>query len=137
MTAAHLIFFFFNAAAPGGGTPEATGYTVTAPDPTGGFVDAESAAFTVAIPNGTTLSSPVAVTPAATGCTFTPPAVTLSGDDATGTFTINASAAGNKTVSFTNDGGLTDPANVEYVALVGSGGGVVNIRIEETEVRIR
>ncbi len=93
----------------------ATAYSVTGP--TTGPSGVESDPFTVT-PNGP-VEGTVTVTPSdGNGGTFDPATVDLSGDD-TPTFTYTPSSAGVKTITFTNDGGLTDPAPLEYTATGG------------------
>lgn len=95
----------------GGAT--ATTYTLTPPSPSTGQPGVASATFGVqldAIP-----SSPVTITPAAATGTFTP-ATLLVNDANVHTFTYAAASVGSKTISATNNGGLTDPPPVTFTA---------------------
>jgi hypothetical protein len=104
-----------NVAAPAGSP--ATGVTLSGP--TGGTVGVASTNFTVGVtPVGGTITGTVVVTPSdsAGGSTFTPATVSLTTASPTATFTCTAAWAGTKTISVTNNGGLTNPANLSYVA---------------------
>ena len=92
----------------------ATALTLTGP--AGGYVGDASVAFTVAA-NGT-LSGTVTVTPSAGagGGASTPATVALAPGATSGTFTYTPSTAGEKSVSVTNDGGLSNPASVAFLA---------------------
>jgi Concanavalin A-like lectin/glucanases superfamily len=88
--------------------------------PTGGLNGEESTPFTVRLPHGTTIAGPVTITPsriggAGTG-TFTPASVELSAVTPSATFTFTPSSTGTKTIVVNNDGGLTDPTPLSYVA---------------------
>lgn len=84
--------------------------------PTTGTVGAASTAFTVAA-NGA-ITGTVVVTPndGGQGGTFTPATVSLSSSTPTADFTYTAPTAGAKTISLTNNGGLTNPTAVTYTA---------------------
>jgi len=88
----------------------ATAYTMTGP--TAGPNGAASSNFTLT-PNGLTS---VTITPAdgGAGGTFTPTSLTWTGDAVAKTFTYTAASTGNKTISVTDSGSLTDPANITY-----------------------
>ena len=90
-------------------------YTLSGPSsgPTASF----SADFTVTLGAGT-LGSPVVVAFASTvaGDEFDPPIVTLTDSSRSATTRLIAISAGARTVSATNDGGLVDPAGVDYAA---------------------
>ena len=93
----------------------ATAVSVTGP--ASGVSGTASSAFTVSS-NGT-LASAVVVTPSdgGAGGTFTPATVTLaatSGAPSSGTFTYTPASTGTKTLSFTNNGSLTNPSNLTY-----------------------
>lgn len=92
----------------------ATAITLTGP--TTGSVGVASTAFTVGA-NGT-ISGSVVVTPSDSGAggTFTPGSVTINTGSPTATFTYTASAAGTDTISVTNNGSLTNPSTISYVA---------------------
>jgi hypothetical protein len=88
--------------------------------PSTGSVGAASSNFTASA-NGT-ITGTVVITPAATGCTFTPATVSISSGTPTATFTCTAAAAGAKTISFTNNGSLTNQASLTYTASVVTAG---------------
>lgn len=81
---------------------------VTMTGPSSGPTGIASTNFTVQT-NGNTVSN-VVVTPSdGAGGTFTPASVTLTaGNASSGTFTYTPSSAGAKTITYTNDGGLTN-----------------------------
>lgn len=93
----------------------ATALTLPGP-PTSGGVGVASTNFTVTA-NGA-LSANVNVTPSdgGAGGTFTPSTVVLEPGAVSDTFTYTPASSGAKTVSITNDGGLTNPASVTYTA---------------------
>jgi hypothetical protein len=94
---------------------EATTYILSGP--TGGVVGVASTNFTVALPIGETVPSPVTITPHATGGgTFAPASVVLTTGTPSATFTYTPGTVGAKTISTTNDGALTDPASLTYTA---------------------
>ena len=95
----------------------ATAISFTA-NPTNGYVSSPSSNFSIGV-NGT-LSGNVIVTPSdgGSGGTFTPTAITLSTGTTTGSFTYTANSVGNKTISITNNGGLSNPSNITYTASV-------------------
>lgn len=84
--------------------------------PASGAVGAASGNFTVAA-NGI-IAGTVVVTPSdgGAGGTFTPTTRSISAGTPTGTFTYAPASAGAKTLSITNNGGLTNPAGVTYTA---------------------
>lgn len=84
--------------------------------PSTGVSGIASSNFTVSA-NGT-ITGTVVVTPAdgGAGGTFTPTTVSISSATPTATFTYTPSSAGAKTLSFTNNGALTNPANLTYTA---------------------
>lgn len=93
----------------------ATAYSVSGPS--SGRSGKPSTYFTVT-PNGP-VSGDVTVTPSdgGDGGTFTPSTVTIpDGTAAAQTFTYTAASTGAKTISFSDDGGLTDPSNHSYTA---------------------
>lgn len=76
---------------------------------------ADSAPFTVAA-NGA-LSGSVIITPTdSAGGVFTPSTITLSQAKASDSFTYVASSAGNKVITITNTGGLTNPPGLAVTA---------------------
>lgn len=89
---------------------------VTMTGPTSGVVGTPSSNFTVAC-NGA-ITGTVVVTPSdgGAGGTFTPTSRSLSSGSPTGTFTYTAASAGAKTISATNNGGLTNPSNITFTA---------------------
>jgi hypothetical protein len=94
----------------------ATAYTLTAPDPASGAPLVASGNFTVTLnglPTGT-----IVVTPSdgGDGGTFTPTTLSFTGATTSLTFTYTPDDSGTKTISTSDDGGLTDPASVEYEA---------------------
>jgi hypothetical protein len=100
-------------------TTLATGYSMTGPS--SGTVGVASTNFTVTLtPAGYTVPGPVTVTPheAGTGTagTFTPTTVNLTTGSPSATFTFTPGSTGAKTISATNSGGLTDPANLTYTS---------------------
>lgn len=90
---------------------------LTLSGPSSGTVGVASNNFTVGVDmlpiNGT-----VTVTPSDGngGGSFTPPLVNLTTASPTATFTYTAVSAGTKTIGVTNNGGLTNPANISYTA---------------------
>jgi hypothetical protein len=93
----------------------ATAYTLTAPSPASGVVNAASGNFTVTS-NGT-YTGTITVTPSGGGLS-TPVTLTFSNSSAAQTFSITPAAAGVVTLTSVNNGGLTDPAAVTYTAYV-------------------
>lgn len=95
--------------------PAATGVTMTGP--TGGVVSTASTNFTVGVtPVGGTISGTVVVTPSdgGNGGSFAPTTASLTSAQPTATFTYTPASTGAKTISVTNNGGLTNPANITY-----------------------
>lgn len=101
-------------------TAFSTAYTLSGPS--SGNISVPSTNFTVALPGGGTLASPVVITPsdAGAGGTFTPTTVTISTGTPSATFTYTPASYGAKTISTTNGGGLTDPGSVTYTSLAGT-----------------
>lgn len=105
---------FSGAAVAAGAAPDpATAVIVTGP--TSGLVGVASGNFTVSADGA--ISGDLEVTPSAATGTFTPTSVTINSGSPTGTFTYTPASAGAKTISFDNDGGLTDPADKTYTAV--------------------
>jgi trimeric autotransporter adhesin len=104
----------------GGGAAAATGVTMTGP--TTGLVSVASSNFTIGVtPVGGTITGTVVVTPSDNGGggTFTPTTVSLTSASPSATFTYTPSAAaGARTISVTNNGGLTNPSNITYTSTV-------------------
>lgn len=96
----------------------ATAITMTGPS--SGTVSVASTNFTVGA-NGT-ITGTVIVTPsdAANGGAFTPTTVSISSATPTATFTYTPATVGAKTISSTNNGALTNPANLTYTASAGT-----------------
>lgn len=92
----------------------ATAITLTGP--TAGAVGSPSSAFSVAA-NGV-ITGTVVVTPSdsAAGGTFTPSSVSINSASPTATFTYTASSPGAKSISTSDNGGLTDPTPISYTA---------------------
>jgi lysophospholipase L1-like esterase len=91
------------------------GPTYTLTGPSGGVVGVESSNFTIAV-TGTIASTIFTPSDSSGGGTFSPTSRTLSGVSPSGTFTYTPGTSGTKSISTTNDGGLTDPSPVSYVA---------------------
>lgn len=99
----------------------ATAITLTNASPNSGPVGVASNNFTVGA-NGA-ISGTVVVTPSdgGAGGAFTPTSVSISSGSPTGTFTYTPTTpTGGKTISVTNDGGLSNPSSVTYTATDGS-----------------
>lgn len=97
------------------GRAAATALTLTGP--TSGDVGEASTAFTVALyPVGCESVGAITVTPDddGDGGTFTPSSVLVSGPGPTATFTYTPATAGTKAIGITNDGSLTDPADISF-----------------------
>ena len=97
---------------------------VTLTGPSGGVTGVASTNFTVGA-NGT-ITGTVIVTPSdsAAGGTFTPATVSISAGTPTGTFTYTPASVGAKTISVTNNGALTNPANLTYTATAAATGSI-------------
>ena len=87
--------------------------TITLSAPRLGFVAVATTAITIAAPSGA-ISGDVIITPSdgGDGGTFTPSTITVNSGSRSGTMTYTAASSGSKTLSFTNNGGLTNPSNV-------------------------
>ena len=100
--------------------PPSPSYSVSGPS--GGVALVESTNFTV---TGANLTGPVVVTPASNdpGGSFTPASVTIDVGDLVKTFTYTPDGSlGTHNLSWTNNGGLSDPAGITYeVTAVPSG----------------
>ena len=94
----------------------ATTYILSGPST--GAIGIASSNFTVHLSTGTTLSSAMIVTPhdGSGGGTFTPATVALSTVAPSTTFTYTPASGGAKTISTTNNKGLTDPSALTYTA---------------------
>lgn len=89
---------------------------VTLTGPTSGTNGVASTDFTVGADG--TITGDVVVTPSdgGDGGTFTPTTVTINSGSPTGTFTYTPASTGTKTISVTNDGGLTNPSSISYTS---------------------
>lgn len=99
------------------GTLDAVAATATTlTGPASGTTGVASTNFTVGA-NGT-ITGTVTVTPgdAANGGTFTPTTVAISSGTPTATFTYTPASTGVKTISITDDGGLTDATPLSYTS---------------------
>lgn len=99
----------------------ATGITMSGP--TTGTVGVASTNFSIGVtPVGGTITGTVVVTPSdgGVGGTFTPTTVSLTTAAPTATFTYTPASVGAKTISVTNNGSLTNPANITYTATSGA-----------------
>ncbi len=87
--------------------------------PSGGVELVASTNFSLGVtPLTGTISGTLVVTPSdgGGGGTFTPTTVNLTTGSPTGTFTYTPASIGAKTISVTNNGGLTNPSNITYTA---------------------
>lgn len=103
-------------AAPAGST-----YTLTAPGTNSGAAGVASGNFTVT-PNGT-ITATITPSDGGAGGTFTPSSLTFTASSAAQTFTYTPGSVSStpgatavRTISVTNNGGLTDPGSVTYTA---------------------
>lgn len=108
---------YVNEVAAGGG---ATATTLSGPS--SGTTGVASSNFTVGA-NGT-ITGTVTVTPgdSAAGGTFTPTSVAISSGTPTATFTYTPASTGVKTISISDDGGLTDATPLSYTSNAAAGG---------------
>jgi hypothetical protein len=92
-------------------TGDATYYEMTGP--ASGQIN-EASTFTVKLPKDKTLSTIVTITPSdgGAGGTFAPATVQLSSQVPTAVFNYTPVSLGNKTISVTNNGGLTNPTSL-------------------------
>lgn len=88
---------------------------VTIEGPTSGAPNVASTSFNIAA-NGA-ITGTVVVTPSdgGGGGTFTPTSVSISSTTPGACFTYTPASSGTKTISVTNNGSLTNPANISYV----------------------
>lgn len=91
-----------------------TSYTLTGPS--AGRPGVASTNFTATLNSAAT--STVTITPSdgGAGGTFTPSTVSITTGNTVGTFVYTASSAGAKTISTSDDAGLTDPGSVTFTA---------------------
>lgn len=96
------------------GTGAATALLISGPS--SGAVSVASTNFTVAA-NGA-LSSSVTVTPSDSsgGGTFTPSSLLLSSGSTSGTFTYTPASTGTKSITLSNNGGLSNPSAATYTS---------------------
>lgn len=103
-----------NTVVPSAGGVVATGVTLSGANSgaIGGVIT-----YTVGVsPNGGTLTGTVVVTPTpVSGVTFSPTSLSLTSGSPTGTFTATSSTSGTKSISVTNNGGLTNPSAISLV----------------------
>lgn len=92
----------------------ASATAITMSGPSSGNLNTASSNFTVGA-NGP-ITGTIVVTPSSNGGggTFTPTSVSISSGTPTATFTYTPNSGGTKTISVTNNGGLTNPANISY-----------------------
>jgi hypothetical protein len=128
----YFLHWSFTGTGGGSAVTPSTGYTLVGPS--SGYISVASTNFTVALPVGGTLASPVTVTPSdGGGGTFTPTSVVLTTAAPSATFTYTPASYGAKTISVTNSGGLTDPASLSYTSvastytLTGPSSGAVSV----------
>lgn len=97
-----------------GSSSAATSTTLNGP--TSGIAGVPSTNFTVGA-NGT-ITGTVTVTPSDSsgGGTFSPTSVNISSGTPTATFTYTPASAGAKTISTSNNGGLSNPSSITYTA---------------------
>jgi hypothetical protein len=118
-----------------------TGYLFSGPSTS--TVGAASGQFTVQLFSGGIISGSMTVTPhdGGAGGTFTPSSVMLTTASPSATFTYTAATAGAKTISVTNDSGLTDPANLTLNVYSGtylfSGPGSGNVSVVSTPFTVQ
>jgi len=103
-----------------GGPAAATATTLSGP--ASGTVSVASTDFTVGADGA--ITGTVTVTPgdAADGGTFTPTSVAISSGTPTATFTYTPASTGAKTISISDDGGLTDATPLGYTSNAAASG---------------
>ena len=89
---------------------------VTLSGPSSGGVNVTSTNFTVGASGSVGASIVVTPSSGSGGGTFIPATVTLTTGAPTATFTYTPTTTGAKTISVTNNQGLTNPANITYAA---------------------
>ncbi len=99
--------------------PTATTYTLTAPSPASGQANMPSGLFTVALPSGKSVANPITITPTcSTGHgSFIPTAAVLTTERPRALFRFvpdQVDANASVSLSFSNDGGLGNPASLSY-----------------------
>lgn len=95
----------------------ASGFFFTGPS--SGAQDAPSSAFEVSLPDESGLVGSVIVTPhdGGAGGTFTPSTVALTIDAPVATFTYTPTTSGTRTLTVTNNRGLSNPVGISYNAI--------------------
>ena len=103
---------------PGAAAPVVVATSYLLSGPSSGLTTVSSTPFTVQLSSGQTVPAPVTVTPSdgGGGGTFSPTTVTLTTAAPSATFTYTPASTGAKTISVTNNKGLTDPGNLTYTA---------------------
>jgi hypothetical protein len=101
--------------------PEQVTASYTLSGPSSGIVGVASANFTVALTAAGSAvmgAGTLTVTPSdgGGGGTFTPATVNLTAASPSATFTYTPASTGAKTISTTNNGGLTNPRSLPYTA---------------------
>jgi hypothetical protein len=89
---------------------------VTLSGPSSGTVGVASTNFTVGANGGITGTVTVTPSDGGAGGTFSPTSVAISSGTPTATFTYTPSTTGARSISVTNDGGLTNPTPITYTA---------------------
>lgn len=114
-----------------GAQPQTNATAVTLSGPSSGVVSVQSSNFTVGVsPNGGTITGTLVVTPSdgGAGGTFAPASISLTTASPTGTFKYTPASTGAKTISVSNNGGLSNPSNITYtVSAAATSPGAPNI----------
>lgn len=110
------VYWYSWAQAAGATAEPVPAIAITLSGPSFGVVSVASSNFTIGA-NGVITGS-IVVTPSdgGGGGTFTPSTVTISSGTPTATFTYTPASTGAKTISATNDGGLSNPADLPYTS---------------------
>ena len=133
--------YFLNWAINGNIVPPAPATTYALSGPLSGRIGA-AAAFTAELLPDTTVTDPVTITPhdGGGGGTFTPTSVELTTTEPLATFSYTPGLYGDKTISVTNDGGLSDPADLTFTSLAStytlSGPGSGSIGVPSTNFTV-
>ena len=112
-------YFLHWAIIPGAAAPVIVATTYLFSGPGSGSTAVVSTPFTVHLPSGQTVPTPVTITPgdAGAGGTFAPATVNLTNAAPSATFTYTPASGGSKTISTTNSGGLSDPASLTFTVV--------------------
>ncbi len=94
--------------------------SVTLSGPSSGAVGVASTPFTVGANGGITGTVTVTPSDGGAGGTFSPASVAISSGTPTATFTYTPSTTGARSISVTNDGGLSNPSPITYTATSGA-----------------